>query len=121
MLAHLHRNRADQNRPAVRVHVLNLLEHRAEFLAPGFIDRIVRVFARDRFVRRNNQHAELVDVEKLLRLSFGSAGHAGQLSIQAEIILNRDRRQRLGLALDLHAFLGFDRLMQAIAPAPAGH
>ena len=121
MLAHLHRNRADQNRPAVRVHVLDLLEHCAEFLAPGFIHRIVRVFARDRFVRRNDQHAELVDVKKLLRLSLGRAGHAGQLPIQAEIILNRDRRQRLGLALDLHAFLGFDRLMQAIAPAPAGH
>src|SRR5439155_1985896 len=68
VLADLHRNRADQNRPAVRVHVLNLLEYRAEFIAPGFIDRIVCVFARERFVRWNDPHPELLDVKKLLRL-----------------------------------------------------
>ena len=41
--------------------------------------------------------------------------------IEAEIILDRDRRERLRFALDLDAFLGFDGLVQAIAPAAAGH
>ena len=41
--------------------------------------------------------------------------------VEAEIILNRDRGERLRLALDLDAFLGFDRLMQTVAPAAARH
>jgi hypothetical protein len=35
--------------------------------------------------------------------------------------LNRDGGERLGLAFDLDAFLGFDGLVQAIAPPAAGH
>ena len=54
-------------------------------------------------------------------LRLGGAGHAGQLLVEAEVVLNRDRRQRLRFALDLDAFLGFDGLVQAIAPAAAGH
>ncbi len=45
----------------------------------------------------------------------------GQLVVEAEIILDGDRRQRLRLAVDLHAFLGFHRLVQAVAPAAAAH
>ncbi len=41
--------------------------------------------------------------------------------VEPEIILNRDSRERLRLAIDLHAFLGFHRLVQSIAPAPARH
>ena len=58
---------------------------------------------------------------ELIRFGLGRAGHAGELLIKPEIILNRDRGQRLRLAIDLHAFLRFDRLMQSIAPAAARH
>ena len=44
-----------------------------------------------------------------------------QLAVHAEVVLEGDRGQRLVLALDLHAFLGLDRLVQAVAPAPARH
>ncbi len=44
-----------------------------------------------------------------------------ELLVEAEVVLNRDRGERLGLAVDLHAFLGFHGLVQAIAPAAAGH
>jgi hypothetical protein len=64
---------------------------------------------------------EFVDVEKLLRLGFGGAGHAGQFVVEPEVILNGDGGERLGLAFDLDAFLGLDGLVQAIAPAAAGH
>ena len=76
--------------------------------------------ATGRFVG-NHQHAQFVNVEKFRRLGFRRAGHARQFLIEAEIILDRDRRERLRFALDLHAFLGLDRLVQAIAPAAAGH
>ena len=58
---------------------------------------------------------------KLLRLGLSRAGHAGELGIKAEVILNGDRGQGLGFAFDRHTFLGFDGLMQTIAPATPGH
>ena len=42
-------------------------------------------------------------------------------SIEAEIVLEGDRGERLVLGLDGHVFLGFERLMKAFRIAPAGH
>ena len=81
----------------------------------------MRVFAGDWLVSRDDQHAQLVDVEKFRRFRFGGAGHAGQLVIEPEIILNGNGGVGLRLPLDLDAFLGFDGLVQAIAPAASGH
>ena len=52
---------------------------------------------------------------------FRRTGHARQLLEHAEIILEGNGRERLVLALDLDAFLGFDRLVQAVGPAPSRH
>ena len=49
------------------------------------------------------------------------AGHARELRIHAEIILEGDRGERLVLGLDLDAFLGLDRLVKAVRPAPPVH
>ena len=64
---------------------------------------------------------QLVDLLELGRLGLGRAGHAGQLLVHAEVVLEGDGGQRLVLALDLDAFLGLDGLVQAVGPAPAGH
>ena len=64
---------------------------------------------------------ELVDLLELDRLGVGGARHAGELLVHAEVVLERDRRERLVLALDLDAFLRLDRLVQAVGPAPARH
>jgi hypothetical protein len=50
-----------------------------------------------------------------------SAGHARELVVQPEVVLERDRGHRHGLALDAQALLGLDRLVQTLAPAPARH
>ena len=67
---------------------------------------------------------ELVDLVELLRFGFRRSGHAGELLVHAEVVLERDRGQRLVLLLDLHAFLRFDGLVQAVAtsggPASGG-
>jgi hypothetical protein len=55
------------------------------------------------------------------RLGHRRAGHAGQLRIQAEIVLEGDRGQRLVLGLDLDVFLGLERLVQAFRIAAARH
>ena len=44
-----------------------------------------------------------------------------KLLVHAEIVLEGDRGERLILALDLHAFFGFYRLVQTVRPAPARH
>ena len=44
-----------------------------------------------------------------------------ELRVHAEVVLERDGRERLVLVLDLHAFLGLDRLVQTVGPAAAGH
>ena len=78
-------------------------------------------------VGRNHHDVEVVDLRELLRFGVGRAGHAGQLRVLAEVVLERDRRERLVLALDLHfgmvgvVLFGFDRLVQPVAPAPPRH
>ena len=42
-----------------------------------------------------------------------------ELGVEAEVVLQRDRGQRLVLGLDLHAFLGLDRLVHAVVVAAA--
>ena len=49
------------------------------------------------------------------------AGHAGQLVVHAEIVLEGDRGERLVLRLDRHVFLGLERLVQAFRIAAARH
>ena len=44
-----------------------------------------------------------------------------ELLVLAEVVLEGDGRERLVLALDLDLLLGFDRLVQAVAPAPPRH
>src|SRR5690606_41354816 len=55
--------------------------------------------------RRSSDLFRLVDVAELLRLGGGGAGHARQLGVEAEVVLDGDRGQRLVLGLDLGAFL----------------
>ena len=69
----------------------------------------------------NHHRLEVVDLLELERLGVRRAGHPGKLAVHAEIVLERDRRERLVLALDRHAFLRLDRLVQAVGPAAPGH
>ena len=90
-------------------------------LALGAVDEVRLLDALQRTIRGNHVHVEVVDLPELRRLGFRRAGHAGQLAVFAEVVLERDGRERLVLALDLHLLLGFDGLMQSVAPPPARH
>ena len=70
---------------------------------------------------RNHDDFETVDLLELVSLGIRRAGHAGELLVKPEIVLERDRRYGLILFLDAHALLGLDRLMQTIGPASPGH
>ncbi len=84
-------------------------------------DEIVLVVAGDVDVRRDLHDVEAVDLDELLLLGLRGTGHAGELLVQAEVVLERDRGERLVLLLDLDALLRLDRLVQALAPAAAFH
>ncbi len=47
-------------------------------------------------------------------LGLCGTGHAGQLVVEAEVVLQRDRGQRLVLGLDLDVLLGLDGLVQTL-------
>ena len=47
--------------------------------------------------------------------------YAQELGVKAEVVLEGDGGQRLVFGLDGHTFLGFHGLVQAVAPAAAGH
>ncbi len=77
--------------------------------------------ADDRDVRRDLDDVEAVDLDELLLLGLRGTGHAAELLVEAEVVLQRDRGERLVLFLDRHAFLRLDRLVQALAPAASLH
>ena len=120
-LRFLDRDRADQRRTCHLLLVDDVGDDRFVLLALGAVNGVRFLDASQRPVGRCDHDVELVDLRELLRLGVGGAGHAGQLLVLAEVVLEGDSRERLVLALDLHLLLGLDGLMQTVAPAPSGH
>ena len=86
----------------------------------GAVDEVGLVHAHHRQVGRDRDHAELVDLVELRGLGHGRAGHAGELLVEAEVVLERDGGERLVLLADRHSFLGLDRLVEAVVVAAPG-
>ena len=84
-------------------------------------DLVVGVLADHRAVRGDEHRLQAVDVRELEGLGVGRAGHPRELLVEAEVVLEGDRGERLALVLDRDAFLGLHRLVQALGPAPALH
>ncbi len=79
-----------------------------------FVNRVRVVHTDHGLVGRNLDDVQLIDGAELLFLGQGGTGHAGELAVQTEVVLEGDGRQRLALVLDGDAFLGLDGLMQTI-------
>ena len=120
-LAVLDRHRADEHRLASFPTVLDLLDHRLPFLRRGAVDEVRTIVPDHWLVGRGDHDVEAVDLAELAGFRVRGAGHARQLAVHAEVVLEGDRRQRLVLALDPHAFLRLDRLVEAVGPAAARH
>ena len=114
-------DRADEDRPPGLLHLLDLVDQRVE-LGLLVAEHEVRVVVADHLaVGRDRHDLELVDLVELLGLGHRRAGHAGQLVVEPEVVLERDRGEGHALALDAQALLRLDGLVQALAPAAAGH
>ena len=116
----LHRHGADQDRLAVLVPLGDVVDDGDVLRLLGAVDQVGLVDAGQRLVGRDRHHAELVDLVELRRLGHRRAGHAGELVVEAEVVLQGDRREGLVLLADLDALLGLDRLVQALVVAAAG-
>jgi len=121
LLRGLDRGGSHQHGLAAPDTLADIFDDRLVFFGRRAIDLVRGVLPDHGHVRRDHDHFEPVDVLELVGLGVGGAGHARQLLVQPEIILKRDRGERLVLVLDAHTFLGLDRLVQAVRPAPAGH
>ena len=72
-------------------------------------------------VGRNRDHIELINLVELFGFRHRGTGHPTDFVIEFEVVLQRDRGQRLSLFFDLHAFFGFNSLMQSITPLTTIH
>ena len=120
-LGFFYRSRAHQHRLALDRKLLDLVRGGEILLLLGAVDDVGILNAQHLLVGRNHHDFELVDLVEFGGFGFRRTGHAGQLLVHAEIILEGDGGERLVLALDLDAFFGFNRLVQAVGPAAARH
>ena len=87
----------------------------------GAVDDVRVLDAQQRPVGGDDDDFELVDLLELGGLGFGGAGHAAELLVEAEVVLEGDGGERLVFLADVDAFLGLDGLVQAVGPAAARH
>ena len=117
----LDRGGADQHRLLARDAFFHQLDDGVVLFVGGAIDLVVIIDALDRHIGGNVADIELVDVHEFGRFGQRRAGHAGQLAVEAEIILEGDRGQGDVFGLDRDLLLGFQRLVQAVGIAAAFH
>jgi len=120
-LGFLDRDRPDQRRLQALVGFFDLVQDRLIFLFRRTIDLVVLIVTDHRHVGRHFEDLEAVDVEELVRLGGGGAGHARELLVHAEVILESDRGERLVLRLDRLVFLRFERLVQSFRKPASRH
>ena len=112
-------DRTDQNGLPLFVAGFDLGDDGAVFAVFVFIHDVRLVDAREGAVCRHLDDVQPVDGDELLLLRDGGAGHAGELVVHTEVVLECDRCEGLVLARDVHMLLCLDRLVQTLAVASA--
>ena len=108
-----------QDRLALLVALGHITDDGGELFLLGTEDQIVLILADHRLVGRNRQHAQLVGAHEFGGFGLCGTGHACQLVVHAEVVLQGDGGEGLVFGLDLHAFLGFDGLVQTLVVTAA--
>ncbi|KGE03265.1 hypothetical protein HRUBRA_02213 [Pseudohaliea rubra DSM 19751] len=121
LLGVLDRRGTDEDRRVLGDAGLHVVDDGVELLLAGEVHQVVEVLAYHRLVGGDHQHLEAVDLAELEGFRVRRAGHAGQLLVEAEVVLEGGGRERLALGLDRHALFRLDGLVQALGQAPAGH
>lgn len=107
----------DQNRLTLLVPLDDVVDDGTELGFLALVDEVAVVHTHHRAVGGNGDDTERVRLVQLGRLGLGGTGHAGELVVQTEVVLQRDRGEGLVLGLDLHLLLGLDGLVHALVVA----
>src|SRR6266571_1313905 len=110
----LDRHRADQDRLALLVAFRDVLGDRPPLGVLALVDEVLLVVADHGAVGGDLHHAQLVDLLELHQLGLGRPGHAGELVVHPEVVLDGDGGEGLVLLLDPDALLGLDGLVEAL-------
>ncbi len=114
-----HRGGPDQHGLAQLVPLDDVLDDGIELGLFGLEDEVGLVEADHLHVGRDRHHRQAVGGGELAGLGLGGAGHAGQLVVQAEVILQCHRGPGVVLLLDGHPLLGLDGLVETVGPPAA--
>ena len=100
---------------------LNFCGNSRPFFLIGFKDFISEKLPDARLVRGDGNHGQSVDLPDLRSRLPGRAAHPRQPMEAAEKALETQARHGLGWVGNLHAFPGFDGLMEAFTPGALRH
>ena len=103
-----------QYRTALLYHVLDLVDNGIVFLALGAVNTVVHIITSNRFIGRDNNYIQFVDIPELACFRLGRTGHTGKLMIHTEIVLQRDGCESLRCAFHFHVLFCFNCLMQTV-------
>ena len=111
MLGALHRCGANQHWLASGTSLLDVLHDGGIFRPLSAIDKIRLIVTHHRSVRWDGGDLKVVDLAELFRLGHGGTGHAGELAVKTEVVLEGDRCERYRLSLNAESLFRFDGLV----------
>ena len=114
-------NRTDQNRLSLFVTLGDLFNDCLVLALFCAVDQVCVVDTLYRTVGRNCDNVQLVNFTEFVFLCHCRTGHARQLGVQTEIVLECDGCQGLGFLCDLYAFLCLDCLVQTVIETTSQH
>ncbi len=91
-----------------------LVDYGLVLLPLGGVNPVVVIHPGNRPVGGNHGHIDVVDAAELLFLGLGGAGHACELPVHPEVVLDGYCGQGLGLAPYLNVLLGLKGFVQAV-------
>ena len=112
---------AHQDRLALGVTSLDVIGNGVVLGLDGAVHQVLMVNTLNGLVGGDDLNGQLVDLAELGILGECRTGHAGELVIQTEVVLQGDGGQRLVLLAHEHALFGLDGLVQALGIAAAFH
>ena len=92
---------------------------RVEFFGLVHEDQVVLVGPHHRAIGGDDYDVQVVDLHEFRRLGIGRAGHAGNLLVKAEEVLEGDGRQGPVTPGYLDLLLGLDGLVKAVGISPS--
>ena len=103
------------------MHARDLINDRLPFVFFTKEHQVMAVGSARGNIGGNTHNVQVINFVELGGLGVGGAGHAGETLVQLEIILNSDGGHGLSFFFHLHAFFGFDGLMQTVRPLTTNH